>query len=212
MSLLERSPVRLVVAVVLGIATYAAVALAATPLLAGVIAWIVLAGSWSALTWLALRRMSGADTKAHAVAEEPGRQAVHVILVVASLASLAGVGTMLLAAHDKGTPWAAIVGVAAVASSWLMVHLVFTTRYAAHYYGSDDDKPIDFGDTDDPDYRDFAYLAFTIGMTYQVSDTTLNVRDIRREALRQGLLAYLLGAVVIACTINLVVQLASAGN
>ncbi|MGB8384414.1 MAG: DUF1345 domain-containing protein, partial [Dermatophilaceae bacterium] len=61
-------------------------------------------------------------------------------------------------------------------------------------------------------YRDFAYLAFTIGMTYQVSDTDLQTSPIRLTALRHGLLAFLFGTVIVATTINLVVQLASSGT
>ena len=66
----------------------------------------------------------------------------------------------------------------------------------------------DFNGEGDPDYHDFAYLAFTVGMTYQVSDTALAGRDLRRAVLGHALLSYLLGAVVLAVMINLVVQLA----
>jgi uncharacterized membrane protein len=66
---------------------------------------------------------------------------------------------------------------------------------------------VDFNEDDAPDYRDFAYLAFTIGMTFQVSDTTLQTSEIRRTALRHALLSYVFGAVVIATTINLVAGL-----
>src|SRR5262249_2813810 len=53
-----------------------------------------------------------------------------------------------------------------------------------------------------PDYRDFAYVAFTVGMTFQVSDTDIQSRVIRRTVLRQALIAYLFGAVILAVTVN----------
>jgi uncharacterized membrane protein len=63
---------------------------------------------------------------------------------------------------------------------------------------------VDFNQKNDPDYGDFAYLAFTLGMTYQVSDTSITSREIRRTALRHALLSYLFGAVILATVINLV--------
>ena len=80
---------------------------------------------------------------------------------------------------------------------------MFTSRYARLYY-TGPDGGIDFNQDAPPRYSDFAYLAFTIGMTFQVSDPDLQTADIRATALRQGLLFYLLGAVILATTINLV--------
>ncbi len=108
------------------------------------------------------------------------------------------------------TPWEAIVGVLAVAASWLVVHTVFSLHYARLFHDEHSDQPaVDFNTDDDPDYLDFAYLGFTIGMTYQVSDSVIQSRPVRRAALRHALLSFLFGAVVVACTINLVIQLAS---
>jgi uncharacterized membrane protein len=96
----------------------------------------------------------------------------------------------------------------AVVLSWGMVHTVFTARYARLYY-TGTDGGIDFNSYDPPGYADFAYVAFTIGMTFQVSDTDLQTKAMRRTALRHALLSYLCGAVVIAVTINLLAGLAN---
>ena len=114
------------------------------------------------------------------------------------------------ATKHSSSPLDALLGVLAVMTSWTVVHTLFALRYGRLYF-REDEPPVDFNSDDDPSYADFAYLAFTIGMTYQVSDTTLQTRAIRHTALRQALLSFALGAVVLACTINLVVQLASAG-
>ncbi len=87
--------------------------------------------------------------------------------------------------------------------SWLSVHTVFTLLYARLYYG-DEVGGIDFNEPDPPNYVDFAYLAFTIGMTFQVSDTNLTAKVIRRRALQHALVSYLFGAVIIALAINIV--------
>ena len=90
--------------------------------------------------------------------------------------------------------------------SWLAVQTVFTLRYA-HLYYSRRPGGIDFNGDEEPDYRDFAYLALTIGMTYQVSDTNLTTKVMRRTATRQGLLSYVFGTFVVAMTINVVAGL-----
>jgi uncharacterized membrane protein len=100
----------------------------------------------------------------------------------------------------------AAVSVAGVAAAWATVHTLFTTRYARLFY----QWPIggvDFNEDDAPQYSDFAYLSFTIGMTFQVSDTDLTTKVIRATALRHALLSYVLGVVIIAATINLVAGL-----
>jgi uncharacterized membrane protein len=74
------------------------------------------------------------------------------------------------------------------------------------YYGQPEGG-INFNEQASPDYKDFAYLAFTLGMTFQVSDTDLQTKTIRGTALRQSLLAYLFGTVIIATTINTLASL-----
>jgi uncharacterized membrane protein len=101
--------------------------------------------------------------------------------------------------------------VATVALSWLVVHTTFTLRYAMLYY-TGKDGGVEFNQATPPRYSDFAYLAFTIGMTFQVSDTDLRTPTIRATALRHALLAYLFGAVILGTTINLVAGLANSSG
>ena len=90
--------------------------------------------------------------------------------------------------------------------SWIVVNTLFTLRYADLHYHTP--PGIDFGDNDEPpNFRDFVYVAFTIGMTYQVSDTTLRRSRIRRTALMHALLSYLFGVVIVAATISLIADL-----
>ena len=70
---------------------------------------------------------------------------------------------------------------------------------------------IDFAGAGPPGYADFAYLAFTIGMTFQVSDTAVRTPALRRTVLRHALLSYLFGTVVIAVGVNLVTNLGQQG-
>jgi len=91
--------------------------------------------------------------------------------------------------------------------SWVLVHTVFTLNYARLYY-SGPVGGIDFNEVADPQYSDFAYVAFTIGMTFQVSDTSIRTKEVRRAALRHAWLSFPLVAVIIPTSINLVTGLA----
>jgi hypothetical protein len=117
---------------------------------------------------------------------------------------------LAITAERDGGPGArdlhAALAVVSVALSWTVVQTVFTSHYARLYY-SHPAGGIDFNQEAPPRYGDFAYLAFTVGMTFQVSDTTLQTSALRAAALRQALLSYLLGAVILATTINLVAGL-----
>ena len=93
-----------------------------------------------------------------------------------------------------------------MALSWLLVHSTFTLRYARTYY-SRPEGGIDFNEDEAPTYQDFAYLAVTIGMTFQVSDTNLTTKAIRRIALRHALLSFLFGSVIVGLVINVVSSL-----
>jgi len=153
-------------------------------------------------------RCDSPATAALATREDDSRAAADLVLVLAGLASLVGVGLALLkGAEVKGTAQALITGlaVATVVMSWAAVQMVFTLHYAHLYYSGG--RGIDFNGADEPDFRDFAYLATTIGMTYQVSDTNLTTKVMRRTATRHALLSYVFGTFVVAMTINAVAGL-----
>ena len=95
-----------------------------------------------------------------------------------------------------------------VAVSWFTVHTVFMLRYALLYYTAPTGG-IDFNQEAPPDYRDFAYVALTLGMTFQVSDTSVQDSQIRATVLRHTLLSYLFGAVILAVVVNLIAGLGS---
>lgn len=173
-------------------------------LLAG---WIVTAAVFVAWVWVTLGPLDATATKRHATREDPSRTTADLLLLGAGVTSLAGVALALLkgaSAPSWADPVNALV-LATVASSWGTIHTVFALRYADLYYARG--GGVDFNGDGEPDYRDFAYLAFTIGMTFQVSDTAVTERAMRRTVLRHALLSYLFGVVIIAATINVVAGL-----
>ena len=171
--------------------------------------WITAAVVFLIWTWAMIAKMSPARTASHATREDPTRVPTDIFILSASVASLLGVACLFAAGQSQGVQAdiAAVVGVGSVAAAWLVVHTIFTLRYALLYY-ADSAGGIDFNQTEAPAYADFAYLAFTIGMTYQVSDTDLKTRAIRATALRHALLSFLLGAVILGAAVNLVAGLA----
>ncbi|MCW2663773.1 MAG: hypothetical protein JWP83_4925 [Mycobacterium sp.] len=201
--------VRILIAVLLGIAVAIAVGNTVGWRFA-IVGWIATAGLYVVSTRLLLGGMDADQTREYVTREDPTRWVADAVVVSASIASLAGVGYVVAAGSRSGAVAvvAALVGIMTVAASWFAVHTLFTVHYARLYY-SDEPGGINFHDPEPPRFRDFAYVAFTVGMTYQVSDTEIGLTSIRATVLRQALLSYLLGAVVLAVTINLVAGLGS---
>ncbi len=172
--------------------------------------WVLAGLAWLAPLWLTVGRLDAVATSAYATREDPHRATADLMLLSASVTALGAVVLGILkAAKEHGDVKFVLLaaGIGAIVVSWGVVHTVFTLRYAALYYHGEDGG-VDFNEDDKPCYRDFAYLAFTIGMTYQVSDTDLTSKAVRHTALRHALLSYLLGTVIIAATINLAAGLA----
>lgn len=96
------------------------------------------------------------------------------------------------------------IGLTSIVLAWILVHMNFALRYAFLYYYAHDGG-IKFDDTDKkPIFSDFLYFAFTIGMTYQVSDSQVTNQKIRSTVLRHALLSFLFGTTIIAVSINFI--------
>ena len=143
--------------------------------LATLVGWVTLAGVLLAWMWSDIGPCNAADTQARSIREDDSRVTAVVVMVIASLVSLIGVGFALAKARHVERPMEAaltLVSVLAVVLSWCVVH------------------------------TDFAYYAFTVGMSFAVSDTDVTSREIRRITLRHALVSYLFGTVIVGLTIN----------
>jgi uncharacterized membrane protein len=173
------------------------------------IGWDATAIFFAGTVWLGIWPLSAETTAARATREDPSRAGSDVLTLCACVASLAAIGIVMVRAHalhGVAQGMLAALGLLSITVSWLTVHTIFTLRYALLYY-SDPVGGIDFNSDDRPCYRDFAYLAITIGMTFQVSDTNLKTTNLRATALRHALLSYLFGSVILAAAINLIAGL-----
>jgi uncharacterized membrane protein len=174
--------------------------------------WDATAVVFSGWIWLVIWPMGAAETAAKARSEDPNRATGDVLTLSAAVASIAAVGIVLVGAHSAQGLTAdmlAAFGLISIAISWFTVHTIFTLRYALLYY-QDAEGGVNFNQDEPPCYRDFAYLALTLGMTFQVSDTNLQTTEIRATALRHALLSYLFGTVILAAAINLIAGLTGA--
>lgn len=197
--------------VLTGAAVAVAVSWASSLPLAILVGWDSACAVYMSWIWTMILRRDAKETAQRATTTDPDRAVTDVLLLSTAVASLVAVGLVLVpASQSQGAAELLRVGLGltSVVLSWAMVHTVFTLRYA-HLYYTGPGGGIDFNESDRPTYADFAYLAFTIGMTFQVSDTALRSQKIRRTALRQALLSYLFGTGILAITINLVASLSS---
>ncbi|MDR0285527.1 MAG: DUF1345 domain-containing protein [Propionibacteriaceae bacterium] len=196
---------RLVLATVGGGVVAVLVVVFSAPAYAPLLGWATAACLYSLVTWVSIGRLTASQTAAHATREVPGGATVHLLLVLAALASLAGIAVLMFEPPGSRLE-AAAVTLAVVVASWLTVQTLHALRYAREFYTSG--GGVDFHTAEPPSYLDFAYMAFTVGMSFAISDTDLMSTRMRRIGLFHALLAYLFGTVFLAALVNILASLA----
>ncbi|MET0252125.1 MAG: DUF1345 domain-containing protein [Novosphingobium sp.] len=170
-----------------------------------VVAFDVAAAAFLASLVPLLRRSDGDAIRRHAADNDANRWLVLAVTLVLMLVIMVAIAGEIDDARRGGAA-AVVTLVATLLLTWLFGNSVYTLHYAHLYYARDDAgndrRGLDFPGTDEPDYGDFAYFAFTLGMTFQTSDATIQASTIRRAAILHGFAAYLFSIGVIAFTIN----------
>lgn len=176
--------------------------------------WVVFSISYIITSWIIFFTMPVADIEKMANKEDGSRIFVLISVLVSSFASMFTVMLLMISAgKSAGDGFGNIVlTITGIMSSWTMLHTIFTLHYAHLYYSKTHNEDVtapglDFPKEKKPDYIDFAYFSFVVGMTFQVSDVQINSRIIRRTALAHSLLAFALNTFVVALTINLIAGL-----
>ena len=180
--------------------------------------WDVAAALFLVVSWDIILHADSARTRELATLDDPTRPTAALIILIGTLISLLAVA-FTLAAADEQHGWKeggyVIAALVTVVLSWVVLNTLYTLRYADHHYRLDDGAGVEFGDDaapgEPPDYRDFAYLAFTVGMCYQVSDQTIRTKQLRRVVLIHSIVSYAFGVVIIASTISAVAGLLNSG-
>jgi len=171
--------------------------------------WDVAVVIYLAWVWIAVWRLDPGTTARLAKREDPSAPVAELVVISAGIAMLVAVGFALVRAGqatDGMKAFLVTLGLLSVVLSWTIVHTVYALWYARAYY-SEPDGGIEFNEEEPPTYTDFAYFAFTVGMTYQVADTNITSKAIRRTTLHHAFLSYLFGAVLLGLVINVVATL-----
>ena len=170
--------------------------------------WIVFGITYLIQGIITMLRIQSTQIKMHAKDEDLGVWFQFAIMVACCSISLFAV--IVWNDENSAIPHLpnSLLFIASVALSWFIVHLSFTFRYAHLYYGdlnqkySKHAKGLDFPEEEHPDYLDFAYYSYTIGMTFQVSDVTIKTKGLRRLTLVHSLISFIFNTILVALTIN----------
>jgi uncharacterized membrane protein len=207
---------RIIIAVVLAIAVWFALSRNLPSSTRTIITWDTFAITTLILAWLTIVTTPPDKLRARAQKQDLSHILIFIFVLVTACAGLFSVGFLFFSKQAFQEPvhfwihlFAALI---AVICSWMLVHTVFGLRYAHTYYG-DPDGPLgpkthaaglQFPGDREPDYVDFAYFSFVIGMTFQVSDVVITSRDFRKLALVHGMLSFGFNTVILALALNTV--------
>jgi len=157
-------------------------------------------------TYALMARSTVQHIRDHAAQDDEGRLALLVLTVLAALASLAAIVAELAISRgsERTGPQLALASITIVLS-WTLIHTIFALNYAHDYYGEHGAKHsgLKFPDDQDPDYWDFIYFSFVVGMTCQVSDVAVASQPIRRTVIAHGVVSFFFNTALLALTVNI---------
>ena len=167
------------------------------------------------INWITFSVTNSNQIREQSKVQDSGRTIVFFIVLIATIASFLAVLLIIVSKHQSTSSETMhlIVAIAGMIFSWFLIHTIFTLRYAHIFYGDSEEKPeihaagLKFPGDKNPDFFDFAYFAFVLGMTFQVSDVQITSNKIRRMAMWHGLLSFGYNTIMIALTINLIAGL-----
>jgi uncharacterized membrane protein len=209
---------RVMISLVAGVIVFLLASPALTLPSALLFAWMGFALVAIILMWITILSSHPREVQKIAKLQDSSRAMIFAIVIIASIFSLLAVYFLLKSAkgHTKNMNDHILLSIAAVFISWWLVHTIFTLRYAHMYYDTsrDDGSPkpgggLDFPEDEHPDYMDFVYFAFVIGMTFQVSDVEISAKPIRRLAWLHGLISFIFNTAIVALGINVISGLVS---
>jgi len=204
---------KLFICIAVAIAVYFIVEIKDIDLLThAMIGWDTFSLCMLAMSWGTFFITTSKQIREQARIQDQSSSIIFIVVLVSTLASILAVLLLLVTKHDghRGINWRLIVAIAGMIFSWFLIHTIFTLRYAHIYYGDHPTIPnkhsggLDFPDDSTPEYIDFAYFSFVLGMTFQVSDVEITSKRFRSLALLHGLVSFAFNTIMIALTINVI--------
>lgn len=164
------------------------------------------------MSWITFFITKSKQIREQSKVQDSSRSIIFIIVLISTLASFLAVLLLIISKKDgnNGAAWKLPIAIAGMLFSWFLIHTIFTLRYAHIYYGDHETKPdthaggLEFPGDSKPEYLDFAYFSFVLGMTFQVSDVDITSKRFRNLAMLHGLLSFGFNTIMIALTINLI--------
>lgn len=169
-----------------------------------------------AFYWISFNRSPISHIQKDAQKEDSSRPVLFFLILLTVLGSMLAILLIIISKNEN--PQTKVLHIVSamlgVSIAWFLLHTVYTVRYAHLYYGNSQNEKgygLSFPEGDDymPDFKDFAYFSFVLGMTFQVSDVSITTKKMRHVALWHSLISFIFNAVIIAVTINLIAGLGS---
>lgn len=200
-----RARPKLFLSVILGLVVIAALPSAwwlATRILVG---WDVGVGFYLAIVYSAVARSDVNHIRLRAAIEDEGRIAILVLTVAAALASLGAIIAELGTSQSVPgrDPSHLLLATVTIILSWIFIHTIFALHYAHEFYSERTAGGLAFPGNDKPNYWDFVYFSFVIGMTSQVSDVAVVSQGIRRTVTAHGIVSFLFNVALLALAVNI---------
>lgn len=179
------------------------------------IGWDVFSLFMIIFSWTTFSITQSQQIRELAKEQDSNRVLIFITVLISTIAGFLAVLLLLISKKDykDSETLHLIVAISGMLFAWFLIHTIFTFRYAHIFYGDDEEKPdthaggLKFPDDKKPDYMDFAYFSFVLGMTFQVSDVDISSKRLRKLALLHSILSFILNTVMIALTINIIAGL-----
>lgn len=164
------------------------------------------------MSWITFFKTNSKQIREQSKIQDSSRSIIFIIVLISTLASFLAVLLLIVTKKegDSGASWRLPIAIAGMLFSWFLIHTIFALRYAHIFYGDHKTKPnthaggLEFPGGANPEYLDFAYFSFVLGMTFQVSDVQITSKRLRSLAMFHGLISFGFNTIMIALTINLI--------
>lgn len=208
-----RAEQRLIVALAIGFLAYVLQRHAEKSSIHVLIAWNLGVWTYLGLVAMLVGRADAHMTRLRVQTQDQRGYVIFLLVVSAAIASIVAIGFLMRDTKDLAfwpKTWHLSLSITALISAWLLIHTLFAFHYARQYYrhpvrdGGKQGDGLLFPGNQPPDYFDFTYYSFVIGMTSQVSDVAVTSRPMRRLTLVHGILSFIFNIAVLALSINII--------
>jgi uncharacterized membrane protein len=204
---------KLLICFTIAVITYFLVEIKNVDLLSHLLAgWDTFSLCMIVMSWITFFKTKSKQIREQSKKQDSSRSIIFIIVLISTLASFLAVLLLIVTKKqgDNGASWRLPIAIAGMLFSWILIHTIFTLRYAHIFYGDHKTKPnthaggLEFPGDSNPEYLDFAYFSFVLGMTFQVSDVQITSKRLRSLAMFHGLISFGFNTIMIALTINLI--------